>query len=114
MPVTPACDSASRTSSSLNGRMIAVISFMLALLWILRSRDREARNSEPRGRASERLADAENPGYPTEVFAFGIRVDVFISVGVVIAERNGNAVGKVLGHADLPVGVVGGAEVLDA
>src|SRR5687768_13164510 len=90
MPCTPMAESASRTSSSLNGLMIAVTSFM----------------SSPLARcASERIADeadqpALGPFLPQE------REVLRVGVGVLVVPARSPAVADVVGGAELPDGVV--------
>src|SRR5690606_29389281 len=89
-PDTPTSPSASRTSSSLNGRMMAVISFMVRLL-----RDGGCAPSERRRqRQHEGVVEA-------------------VDVGVVPGRGDAEAVLELPGHAELPVRVVRPAGVPD-
>src|SRR5512138_3022278 len=94
MPCTPMADSASRTSSSLNGLMMAVTSFMVSSL-------------------SERLLHEHRSGRLADVAA-GKRVSRILGrrIGVIRAEIP--AAGGRVGDADLPVGVVEVVAVVEA
>src|SRR5688500_18801671 len=88
-PDTPTSVSASRTSSSLNGRMMAVISFIWMLRWL-------------RAQRSERLGDGQRPGL--------VRPDQIV---VVVRGGDREAAFEAFGRAQLPVGVVRAVQVLD-
>src|SRR5262249_18916465 len=101
MPDTPTSVSASRTSSSLNGRMIATISFISRLL------------VECAGAASERLADGQGEGAIGQEVVVRVGVQSLLGVGVAVGRGDREAVVEALGHAELPVGVLVGLVVLD-
>lgn len=82
----PASVSASRTSSSLNGRMIAVISFIG--LWLLQK-------VLPRVNATVSLASV----------AIGIDVQRAIGRTAGIGQPQRHAVGKIAGQAQLPIAI---------
>src|SRR5687768_16580491 len=99
MPVTPMADSASRTSSSLNGLMIAVTSFIGV-----------PRGSEGRPPASlESLLDVDHPGALGDV----ARVDTIFGgrpvahparvAGVGVERADGEVLGQRVAQAELPV-----------
>src|SRR6476620_7963303 len=94
MPCTPMADNASRTSSSLNGLMMAETSFMMNSL-------------------SERLLHEHGSGRLADVPA-GQRVAGILRrrIGVIRAEVP--AAGRRVGDADLPVGVVEVVAVVQA
>src|SRR5512133_2643228 len=94
MPCTPIADSASRTSSSLNGLMMAVTSFMVSFL-------------------SERLLHEHGSRGLADVPA-GERVASVLRrrIGVISAEIP--AAGRRVRHADLPVGVVEVVAIVEA
>src|SRR5687767_3536101 len=89
MPCTPMADRASRTSSSLNGLMMAVISFMFL----------------SRGVRSERPGDEAHRASPAPVLALEGEV-LGIGVGVLVVAAGGEAVAEVPRGAELPDGVV--------
>src|SRR5688572_15709979 len=103
MPCTPIAESASRTSSSLNGLMMAVTSFMCSpLSW----------------NASERVADEADHALVAPVLAEDREVDR-VPVGVLVVRAGGEAVAEVVGRAQLPhrvreIGVVEVAVLLPA
>src|SRR5439155_14722024 len=113
IPCTPIVDSASRTSSSLNGLMIAVTNF------ILFSWSRRAVPAGPKA-LSERLADRKQQRCFPGVFrirAAGIgkvvelpRFALGICVNVCGAKHPAVDVFR---HADFPIGVVGVAHALE-
>src|SRR5688572_2042776 len=125
MPCTPIAESASRTSSSLNGLMTAVTSFMCSPF----AAAGVATGCRPYA-GSECLADRQHhgalAGVPGLVDAVGIgQVDAAVAEAVklalaAIALGVGIDVGRtqhpavdVLRHADLPVGVAGIVHVLE-
>src|SRR5687767_14208356 len=90
MPCTPIAESASRTSSSLNGLMMAVTSFM-AVSGGLRS-------LEGPGDEADRASAAPVLALEGEVLGIG--------VGVLVVAAGGEAVAEVVGGAELTDGVV--------
>src|SRR5688572_16096025 len=86
MPCTPMAESASRTSSSLNGLMMAVTSFM----WV-----------------SPRFADSEGPGDESDqsllapVLAL-VGIERFLGIGALEVAADGPAVAEVVDRARLP------------
>src|SRR5690242_9583034 len=86
MPCTPIAESASRTSSSLNGLMMAVTIFMFA--------------SPP---VSERLRvrNEAHEAIPAPVLALD-RVEVALRVGTLVVRAQVEAVAEVVGRARLP------------
>src|SRR6266850_317220 len=116
IPCTPIVDSASRTSSSLNGLMIAVTSF------ILFSWSRRAVPAGPKA-LSERLADRKQQGCFPGVFRLRVagiakaielcrRRALTFRVRVQIRGTKHPAV-DVFRHADFPIGVVGVVHALE-
>src|SRR5688572_17130239 len=107
MPCTPIADSASRTSSSLNGLMMAVTSFMVSPQ--LRG---GVCTAAARSESSERLLDVGHelalPGVPAE--AIGVGQGLRVRARAVDADGHAHDLGE---RADLPVAVVVEAVVLE-
>src|SRR5574343_1574332 len=117
MPCTPMADGASRTSSSLNGLMMAVTNFMMS------SSPFRLRFVFPRGRRPvhrrgkvqvllEGLGNGQHGGAAAQILgvATGMHggrggVEGLVGVGVDIRQAEDEAA-DILGHAQLPVGVV--------
>src|SRR3954447_21367925 len=93
MPCTPMLDSASRTSSSLNGLMMAGTSFMVSS-WC-----------DPAWPDSERLLHEHDELVAGNLLAERLRVQLVALVGAGIENAGRDAVHLGRG-ADLPVGVV--------
>src|SRR5687768_18549598 len=89
MPCTPIAERASRTSSSLNGLMTAVTSFMVS----------------PVGLRSERPGDEADHAVVAPVLAFEREVEG-IGVGALVVRAGRQPVAEVPGRADLPHRVV--------
>src|SRR4030095_9935753 len=104
IPCTPIDESASRTSSSLKGLMIAVTSF-IGVPWLERLADRE------HDRALAGVLRLTAAGIKEAVRLDGCAATAF-RVGVYVRESEHPAA-EVLGDAELPVVVARVAEVLD-
>src|SRR6187431_2202657 len=89
MPCTPMAERASRTSSSLNGLMMAVTSFMFS----------------PGTCALERPGDEADRASPAPVLVLVGEVHG-IGVGVLVVAADRPAIAEVVGGAELPHGVV--------
>src|SRR5204862_7751098 len=102
MPCTPIAERASRTSSSLNGLMIAVTSFIFPLLWRGRRR--------PLVRAVlERVAHEGDQPPLVPVLALD-GVELLLRVRILVVRAGVEAGAEVVGGAELPHG--GGALVV--
>src|SRR6185312_9338356 len=109
MPLTPAAVRASRTSSSLYGRMMQLISFM----HVSRGWRRDGDSPRAAGAGSERFAQGQHAGGTTDEMAVGVGVGGAFGIGVVVTERNRIAMAEGPGHTKFPVRVGSARRVRD-
>src|SRR5512139_409689 len=111
-PVTPMADNASRTSSSLNGLMIAVTNFMMP------PESGQGKNgvvvcTAPAGHALKRLGNPHGGRALAQILAIRVGPETLFGIGVGVRHAEGHAgpqfaqLAHVVGCADLPVVVVG-------